>query len=499
MPRGPIVIAKSDLSAARLLTSTASREWSAPPLPDDRPPTLREARARAAAAATWMARDPDARRRVDAVYTDVDEALCVWMRAPSTARPVIASQLRTMAQEWGADAAVLAVEPLREEAGAARTRRGSRRRKGAEEPATPAQDAPLEAPGFGVLALPDAMIRLMVDAADAAGTRIGVVGTLWHLLADAAGSRDADDLCGVVMLDPAANRAVWAWADGHGLVAAGSARMEALAAEAAVQRIALDWLTWAAQLGRAPTRVTVIGPDSKGWSAALGRAWNEVPTNAIETDDPVRAAADLAGEAPVSTARSGRRSLTRITHRPTRATRTRYQIAGAALVLLLAATSSVAFRLWQKAAEWRGEAESTRQVMIQTIRDTWPEKSKLKSMASPATVAKELVAEEFRDFKPYEAPPRPRPILEEALRIAGILASRDEDRADNLPVVQLSQLILDQERGNTLSFQVEDRQLATELILALSENSAWVKWERAANNPNVLAPNLAGTWLKETE
>ena len=501
MPRGPIVIVKTDLAGARLVASGASREWTAPALPDDRPPSVREAKARAAAAASWVARDPDAKRRIDAIYTDVDESMCIWMRATSAARPVVAAQLRAMAQEWGSDASVLAVEPLRAESSPAAKRPHKAKATAKEDDAPEADALPdqVEPAGFAVIALPDAMTRLLVNAADAAGTRIGMVATVWHLMAEVGAPTETEGVVGIVAIDAAAGRVLWAWADAAGLVAGGSARLDAETPESTHRRVALDWLTWAAQLGRCPARMVVIGEQAKEWSEGFARSWQEVPATIIEAKDPMVALVDRAGKTPTAPQRSGRRSLARITHRPTRATRSRYQIAGAALALLLVATSSVAFRMWQKSAQWSEIAAQVRESSIAAVRDAWPEQTKTQQMTNPRRVAETLRETELRESKPFEAPPRPRPILEEAFRIAAILAARDTDAEDGDPLVRLTQLVLDQERPNSLAFSVPDRQIATELVVALNTDARLMLWERAAQSPNPNAPNLVGTWTKEAE
>lgn len=501
MPRGPILIVKTDLSSARIIAPGASREWTAPALPDDRPPTVREAKARAAAAASWIARDPNAKRRIDAIYTDVDESMCIWMRATSPARPVVAAQLRAMAQEWGSDASVLAVEPLRNESSPA-PRRARTAKASKPEDDAPEADAPpdqIEPAGFAVIALPDAMTRLLVNAADAGGTRIGMVATVWHLMAEVGAPTETEGVVGIVSIDATAGRLLWAWADASGLIAGGAARIDAETPETTHRRVALDWLTWAAQLGRCPARIVVIGESAKEWSGGLARAWQDVPATLIETTNPMAALIERASKTPTTPHKSGRRSLARITHRPTRATRSRYQIAGAALALLLVATSSVAFRMWQKTTQWSEIATQVRQESIAAVRQAWPEQTKTQQMTNPRRVAETLRETELRESKPFEAPPRPRPILEEAVRIASILASRDTDFDDGVPLVRLTQLVLDQERTNALAFVVPDRQIATELVVALNTDAIFMLWERAAQSPNPNAPNLMGTWTKEAE
>ncbi len=500
MARGASVIVKTDVSHVQIVGETGVRHWTPPALPDDRPPSAREARARAAAAASWVSRDADARRKIDAIYADVDEALCVWMRAPSAARPVVASHLRTMAQEWGDEASVLSVEPSREETAApVKGRRLLKKRAGDDEGEDAAEpESRHDSPGFSVVALPDAMIRLVADGIDGAGVRVGTIATVWHMLARVIGASDAPGVSAIVISDPSSPRLIWAWADASGLRAGGCVRLGGESIDDAARRLALDWLTWGAQLGCCPSRLAIHGQDTKAWTQAFGRAWQAVPTETDESADPIAECARRASEHALP-ARSGRWCLARVTRRPTRATRARHQLAGAALVLLLIAVSSVAFRLWQKTVQWKAEAAETRQQMVQAVRDTWPQKAATQPLGSPRKVAETLFAEEIRDFKPYEAPPNPRPIFAETMRIATILAAKIPDPLIGSPPVLLTRLVLDQERGNTLSFRVPDRQMGTELIEALKAPGRLVVWDRTGQSLDPTQPNLTGEWTKETE
>jgi hypothetical protein len=139
--------------------------------------------------------------------------------------------------------------------------------------------------------------------------------------------------------------------------------------------------------------------------------------------------------------------------------------------------------------------------MAARVREAWPKQTATQQMTSPRRVAETLMEQEIRETKPFEAPPRPRPILDEAVRIALILAGRNTpvDGESTEQVVKLTQLVLDQERTNTLQFAVPDREIATDLVVALNAESVFMRWERAAQSPNPSAPNLVGTWTKETE
>jgi len=169
-----------------------------------------------------------------------------------------------------------------------------------------------------IVALPDLAARALADELDKLDVPVLRIATVWHLLAEAwdPSVRSADDVlagqtsstsvvaeqaaaCSAcILLDPR-GRLLWSWQQQGRLLAAGSLRlairtpstpMSSLAAaesgddftgsqstppapapaeslevtSAEISRLTADWLGWAAQLGVAPSIITIVGPTDSG-------------------------------------------------------------------------------------------------------------------------------------------------------------------------------------------------------------------------------------------
>ena len=135
---------------------------------------------------------------------------------------------------------------------------------------------------MAALAASDLPARLLVDALDGVGVRVGEVATVWHAMAlawdrgaRAAPSVDgepvagASPVTGVVMIDDDA-RLLWCWSQRGRLLAGGSIRLRTVPGAASaegdapapapvplcvredVARLAAEWVAWSMQLSRAP-------------------------------------------------------------------------------------------------------------------------------------------------------------------------------------------------------------------------------------------------------
>ncbi len=247
----------ADLSRVRLLSGDTDEVWSAPAAEDpDQPAPLREI---AALAADWLdERLPG--RRIDTVCLDVDEARCVWITTPTKEPAVIAAALRQRRADWGeADVSGELIQPLvAADPAQASTQGGSLLQRIAPSRG----QAPGRMQTAAVLETPDAAVRLLLDALDVRGVRIGETSTIWHAMLrplDPVGAADAS--VDAVLMADRPGRFVWAWASGGGLVAGGVCRTPHSRVprgagvehvESSVGRLTLDWLTWSAQLGHEP-------------------------------------------------------------------------------------------------------------------------------------------------------------------------------------------------------------------------------------------------------
>jgi len=208
----------------------------------------------------------------------------------------------------------------------------------------------------------------------------------------------------------------------------------------------------------------------------------------VEQPDAVGETVRLCAEAGASDGASGRRRLLKLTDRPTRATRRRYRLAGVAMLLLLVAVGSVAFRLDDKASEWRRTAQQERARAIEMVRETWPNLPP-SPIRNPIVTAQSALASEKQDPGP-EPPPPPPPIFAEAKRVLSILAAPEEE-------VLLERIQLDQDQNNALEFRLppEERELRVELEVQLTSDERAVDWRSiGAQNPG--RPKLQVIWRR---
>lgn len=512
---------KSDLSLVRLVGEGTDAAWKAPLAEQTETDSARPLLQRADEAAAWTAAQPAVRRRLTAAVIDVDDSLCAWVKAPSDARPVLSAALRSLMQEWGDDRLADSVEPITEHErpdGAAERspllRLARRLTRWGQGPEAEAPAEPLEPIYRGVsvpvIAIPDALVRLWLDALDRRAVRVARVMTLWHALAS-AWNRAPDDLVSAILIIEE-DRLTWAWARGAALLAGGGVEADRPRAPqeddsepasspeenprpGACKRLALDWLTWSSQLGFTPDRVVIVGAACRAWAQTLAEHWAPIDAECVEEPAPIGATLLRLATAPPDAAPiSSRRALETLTRRPTRALRARYRLAGAAMLFLLVAVSSVAFRLREKAGEWRAQASAIRDESVALVREGFPALATAR-ITDPGKVAQTEV-QRLMAIEPPQMPPTPRPIPQELARVAAILADPSFDGAVRLRNFQLDQA----PNGNQLQYEVPDRQVAADIFRRLSAPDRLVDWEarRGVASGDPLRPTLQGDWILTT-
>lgn len=504
------VLVKSDLASMLLvLPERGAVEWTAHEEVDPALGGIEQARAmraRAGEAAEWVASQPSVRRRLRLAVLDVDDALCVWLKSASLAGPVLHAAFRGACEDWGEEGAAYTPEPLVAGAGSKRSRSGGR--AGDDEDAVPAASN-----ACSVVGLRDPLIRLWLDGLDQRGLHPECVMTLWHAMAHAWGGNQRGT--SATVLSAGMNRLIWAWHDGADLLAAGVASAGETYAEEpehhadaplAASRISLDWLTWAAQIGRAPERVRVIGRDAGSIEAALSKAWGGDPEWVSETlDDPIEETIRRAGRSPsVDAVRDGRHRLSRLESRPTRATRRRHQVLGAALTLAALACVSLGARLLEAREEMASDRFAQRNAMTERIRQTWASAT-LPPGVDPVAKARELWAEE-RNRPGFAPPPPVRPILAEANRLADALLRPFESdegvEGETLaegetpsPPTELTLLHLDADQQSMVKVNVDDRRETNELTQRLRNGAFAIDWTQSGGmRVNPLSPEYVGQW-----
>lgn len=496
----PTLLIATDLSAMRLVGERTDDAWSAPPAPADQPAGVGDLRVRAREAAKWVAARPAVRRRLAAVVLDVEETLCVWVVAASDAAPVVTAAARNVLSEWETAVAPPAVEPIRGPRRSDERKRPARRpglgtEASADADAEADDDDPSAIPSGGamaVLALPDALARLFLDELDKLGVRADAVRSLYH----AAATWDAPDdgrRVATVLVEPD-GRLVWSWSRGGRLLTGGSARLgppDDDHTDAALRRVALDWLTWAGQLSGPPDVIRAIGADAERVAGVLRDAAGDPPVETVDAPDPIGATLRRAAAPPAPPADDGNLVLARLSGRATRDTRRRYQLAGAALLAAALAVGSVAFWLVTLTAEFRERALAERERAVDLVLENFPAANERNAQADPLRTARGLANQEL-DRLDVEPPPTPAPIFEETKRIAAILSSRPAEES----AIRLDDLTLDQLLTNTVRFTTNDRSTTTALANEITGPGALIDWS-AGRSSTPETRTLTGRWIEE--
>ncbi|MFG0306209.1 MAG: hypothetical protein ACF8Q5_08355 [Phycisphaerales bacterium JB040] len=338
-------------------------------------------------------------RAIDTLCVDADGGACSWLSLPDTNPSTVRSMIESQGMPEGDDPyseasaeltsgrfpdlpGELSLEPL--------------------APSGPSGVATAPRSRTPVLAMPDATVRLMLDALDRRGIRVETVCSLWHAAArvwdpssplahrgsfrgDRVVSTDAP-VTAVVLIDPLAQRLVWSWSSAGDLLAAGSMRVRtavdrdvqrlgldtvgeierrAVVTDAEIGRLAQDWLAWAAQTGLAPSRIVCVGSPSplgdEGMTPArvgesLAARWHDASVDVVDEPDAVGLTLRrLASPEAAPIEGSHGTQLVALTRRPGSAHRSLFRWAGIALMVLGVGFVVVAMALFGRANRYSRE------------------------------------------------------------------------------------------------------------------------------------------------
>jgi len=206
----------------RLISTRVDETWAFPEiLADDRAALQRGLRD----AADWLAAQIKANSRVGlgALVLDPDGSRCGWVSSVSADPEAIGAMLRQAGEPISEEDVAhavgstpqLALNPDGQIAGGMTFQPLGMH----DQPATNQQRQRL-----GVVAVPDATVRLLLDELDVRGVDIARIVTTWHAMVEAfdtgSGAR-ADSLVASsqgttaqVMVDPGSGRLIWAWSRG---------------------------------------------------------------------------------------------------------------------------------------------------------------------------------------------------------------------------------------------------------------------------------------------
>jgi len=415
----PVLYLEDDLSDVRLAVDGATQRFEAPPQAEAPEDPLEALTLRAEQIAQWVS------QRCSGPLTlcvGVRRALCERVRAPSAAPLVVKAALAQRSDEEEQRLAWLTVEPI-----ASAERRGVDRRDRSAAPLT-------------VLELPAAAVRLAMDELDRRGLACDEAITLWHALlrtadeldaeadkpgSDAASDQgdDASEGLRAVAASLPQGVVVWAFGEGPRLQAAGSARAPSV--EAAASRLLLDWMSWCAQLERAPQRALVQGVGAEALASRLGSAFDAVEARAEEDPlDGTLARLSRERQAPAAAGPYTGARLTSLTTRPSRRHRSAAMWLSAAALLLAAAGGTLGLRSLAWTRQLRSETAALREEIRQrAVEAVAP------SPLPPGDTVRAMLAslEEARQaFDPPQPPPPPLPIRRELAALVEAVASVPE-------------------------------------------------------------------------
>lgn len=508
----PCVLLSADLSSVMLITDSSSDAWAAPSLPES--PDAMVLRSRINEAASWTAKQPAVRRRLNAAVLDITDATCRWVQSPSAAAPVVAATLRNQTEEWSNHLPLGGIEPIIDQLPKDRSfefirsrfesRKAGEKRSGSTEPTNTA--ATETGARMAVLIMPDALVRLWLDRMDRSGVSVDAVLSLWHALALSWGQTEASGTVRAIVMVESESRVVWAWASGTRLIVGGSMHLErpdhsdaasshAHRAEAAAQRISLDWVSWSAQLGVAPDEIMMVAQASDGLAeqllSSLGKRWDGVITRQTRSDHPLRETVARAGAAirsiPASE-RSPRTWMSRLSSRPTRATRRRYLATGMAMVLIAVGIAGLGHRLGAVGQERHDAGTDIRlqnvEKATQAVPSVNPETGQL-----PWQLTRYL--SELQQAEPFRDPPPPRPIYEDMQALLEYL--RTEYPESKIRYLKFSQSSTS--NANILELELPDAETRTNILVALRDGPFRTRWSNASPaNSTSLILRLEGQW-----
>ncbi len=516
----PILYVHPDLAWARLIGSDAVSEWVAPPRgTEESEETLATVRARVASLCTWAQAELRSMRRAPLVVIDTEDARCLWLRARSAEPAAISAALQSASQDWGGLLHQGSIEALRSpspETNGAGAKKEATGLKGIIERLNkpinkPSGDAP-SAVASAVVHLPDSIVRMLLDELDRRGVRTGKIVSLWHAITSAwspegsasvptgengftetmpIDTQSATTTAVVIMEE---HRLVWTWAYSGRLIAGGQTVIAPAPekdqgdwAKASASRLAIDWLTWAGQLGRMPESVRFVGTAPASLVRAAREHWPQAGFESIPSPEPLGETLKRAQEsdffvgAPTPT-----RCLTGLTTRATRKDRQRFRWMAASLTSLAVALGLLGHRLRESGESIVGQA--------QTIRAEADDRTMALDLEVPPNIRdmrkwleSEIMATQTDE--PAEFPAEPKPVFREVELLLGVLEEYAED-------ARILMLTIDDTRESMLRIQLDDQVKRIDLGLAIEQLDSDILWQTTGRTPPPGQLQLSGRWVR---
>lgn len=510
----------------RLVSTRVDQTWTFPDvLADDRAALLRGLRE----AADWIAAQTKAQNRssLGAVVLDSDGSHAGWVTTHSEEPESLAAALQqAAAPAAGEDDGTglveappqVALSPDMQIAGAVSV-----------QPMVPIHPHPKH-PGqahqkrrVGVVVVPDATIRLLLDELDDRGIGVGRVVSIWHALTEAFGGGSVNRADRVIaspdgtvahaLVDPDDGRLVWVWSRENAPIASGAFRLAKgvpVTGEATpfvltasdLARLAGEWLAWATQLGASPTRFRLMLPewiwqDEQSLGTCVSAVWPGATADIMMEDDPVAhllaSFADALGDGTVE---SSGPVLEQLQHRPGKPHRAMYRWAAAAITIAAMGMGAAAYRIHDIAKVASTKANDSRTAWRTKAGGLSPEINE-GIFASPAYDAKMIedlrlaLETRRRAVAPIAITPQ-KPVLRELETLSYVLGNPDYE----VRKITLSPLSV------TIDLVVPDTAAYEELINSLERiaGSSIAEWDQTPRaQGDGVRVTLNGTWASQTK
>lgn len=438
-------------AGVRLVGTRSDESWRAPP-PAGEGTDAARVRSDIASAARWIAERAGV--RLGLLCVDVEGSNCSWVNAPSVEPVMVAAAMdrEGVSEGWrngGLDSAsVQALAPA------------------------PAGKRVVDPAGhrLSVLAVPDTLARLMLDALDDSGVDVARSVSLWHAMAMGwdpgspvlagssvrGGALDGGaPVSGVVLVDPEAARLIWCWSQAGELLAGGVVMASATpegavkVAKSDLARLVSDWLGWSVQLGVAPVRIVCAAPDGDGAGtdadlspaqvgAILGNSWSGATVDMAVHNDPIGATLSrlATAETTVGTDADGRASLVALSHRPGRVHRSMQWWTAAALIVGAAGLLGVGYKAWRGAGAAATEKDKIVEQNRKDVMDAAPPPSgdlviTETARGNPRGYLEERIASKLSQNKIPTGLTQAKPILAELENLSYVLGT-DQIEVDQL-------------------------------------------------------------------
>ncbi|MFT3683480.1 MAG: hypothetical protein QM783_00915 [Phycisphaerales bacterium] len=290
------------------------------------------------------------------------------------------------------------------------------------------------------------------------------------------------------------------------------------AARSDIGRLASDWLGWSVQLGVAPARIAVVGPDNvicagldfdlpdmmgvAAVGAGLGKHWPGASVHATVDDDAIgrtlQRLTDMEnGIGPASAPAAAvdpRLSLTELSSRPGAADRKLHLWAGLALLIAAAGVGVLGWRLGSTVSDVRAKADAASAAQGELLKSVASIAPAALKDADPGLIltSKRIEMEKARaDQKDEE------PILAEMQRVLSILTRSDVTDV-RIKVLQLNSMGI----SSRLELSLSDKDLGPTIKDLLRDTPSTaprqIKWDgRGVGNANAERRDyaLAGTFV----